>query len=327
MVDDYSSSTSPQGVAIYRPKILGQSSIVRQEISRYGSSSIGLQVVANGTNVDVDSGSLHVVVYVRSIFTSDDTLGIANPIPDANITQADTGVYEFTLDGSFTGDLALLSIQWVYSVQGNAYTFWDYYQILDPMPVFDSLNDGERGVVRIVINMFADLYDSVEGGPHLKEEFQTHFGTETIARCLELACNRVNITSQPYTNYTVGLGQTNRFPPTNYSVLVFGTYLEVVRHLIRSYTEQPQMAGGPGIAILDRSSYIGRWRDILNDEKDDYARAVRSFKRGLLSLGSGSLLVAGGIFGQSGYWRSGSYAASQRAARFYPMSFVQVRPG
>jgi hypothetical protein len=327
-MSDYESSNTapspnPEGIKVFRPKILGQVATIRQEISRFSTASIGLQVNVNGQPANVDAGSMSVEVYKRTDFAPGaDSLGdqVTGPFEIAN---PDTGVYEFRLGSPVTQDLCLLSIKWVYRVQAEDYEFWDYYQVLDPMPTFDLLSDGERGIVRTVGYMFADLYDSVDGGPHLKEEFQTHFGTETIARCLELACNRINITSQPYTNYSV-IGNGKQFPEKHYSVLIIGTYLEVIRHLIRSYTEQPTMSGGPGVAYLDRSNYADRWRQILADEKDDYDKAVRSFKRSLLGLGGGSLLVAGGIFGSAGgFWRSGAYAAQTRAARFgYPISYV-----
>lgn len=327
---DYNSSDvapnpNPEGVAVFRPKVLGQSSTVRQEMSRYGTASVGLQVFANsGTPVEVDAGSMVVTVYKRTSFDqSDDIMGTPTVIDPNDITSPESGVYEFTMGPAFTQDLCLVNIQWQYRVQGIDHTFWDFYQVLDPMPTFDQLSDDERGVVRRVSYMFADLYDSVDGGPHLKEEFQTHFGTETIARCMQLACDRINITSQPYTHYSVVGNGGKQFPPTHYSVLVMGTYLEVVRHLVRSYIEQPTMAGGPNVAFLDRTNYSDRWRQILADEKDDYDKAVRSFKRSLLGLGGGSLLVSGGIFGAAGgQWRSGAYAGSARAMRFYPISYV-----
>lgn len=323
-----SSSTAPlpnpQGQYIYSPKLQGQQSRVRQEISQYASSNVGIEIMAQ--NVYVDPDTIQVTIYQRTDFsTGSDPLGPYSVLPQEDLVREDVGIWSFIIDPSLTQTLSLVTVHWEYSVSGVGYDYWDYYEIREPMPTYDAFTDNEKGIIRLVAFMFEDLYDSVDGGPHLKEEFQTHFGTETLARCMELACHRINSTSQPYTQYNVGAGVGTHFPMSYYSILVTGTYLEVVRHLIRSYTEYAVMQGGPGVAYVDRSQYADRWRAILADEKDDFARAVRSFKRSLLGLGGGSLLVSGGIFGSSSYFRSGFSAAAARAGRFYPVSYVQVR--
>lgn len=334
MMTSPSSSTAPLpnpgGDYIYSPKVLDQASRVRQEISQNSTTKLGLQIIVDGVNTDPDAGTLNVTLYQKTNFLPTAAVlgepGLFKEEPD--LDKEEVGVYSFVIDPTTTSKLSQVTVLWNYKIDGISYQYWDYYQILGYMPTYESLNDGEKSVARIVSYMFEDLYDSVEGGPHLKEEFQTHFGNETIARCMELAMSWINTTSQPYTNYNIGLGTGPRFPAENYSILIRGTYLEVIKHLIRSYTEMPDMQGSPGVSFYDRSKYSDRWRAILNDEKDDYLKAVRSFKRSLLGLGGGALLVSGGIYGAAGYWRSGTYSAQARAARFtYPTSVVQVRPG
>jgi hypothetical protein len=325
-----SSSTAPlpnpQGKYVYTPKITGQTAITRQEISQYSSTKIGLQVVSDQNNVDPDD--ISVTIYQKTAFTStDDPLGPGLTYGVSDIDREDVGVYSIILDNSYTQDLSLIAANWKYILLGKTYQYWDYFEVLQPMPTYDAMSDGEKGVIRLVSNMFEDLYDSVDGGPHLKEEFQTHFGTETIARCMELACHRINSTSQPYKNFNVGAGVGEKFPEAYYSILVMGTYLEVVRHLIRSYTEYPVMQGGPGVSFVDRSAYVDRWRAILQDEADDFKRAVRSFKRSFLGLGGGSLLVAGGIYGAMNRFKPGGWAMAARGTRFmYPIAMVAVAP-
>lgn len=326
-----SSSTAPypnpDGQYTYTPKVLRQVSVVRQELSQWSSTRVGLEILTTD-NALVDPTTIQVTVYQRTAETiSNDPYGLPGLVIDgADLTHEETGVYSFLLDQEITQELSLVSVHWEYTIDTRNYQYWSHYEVLEPMPTYDSLTTGEKGVVALVTNMFGDLYDSVNGGPHLKEEFQTHFGTERIAQCMELAMSRINTTSQPYTHYNVGAGVGKRFPPESYSILIMGTYLEVVRHLIRSYTEIPTINGGPGVAYTDRSNYVDRWRAILNDEKEDYAKAIRSFKRDLLGLGRGSLIVAGGIFGQANYFRPGMWSAAARGLRFYPMSYVQTRP-
>jgi hypothetical protein len=320
---------NPDGQYVYSPKVLGQSSRIRRQISLYSSTPVGISIVQQGESTDPDiSGPDFVIaldIYVKSSFSTDDPLGDLTHVPVEDLTHEDVGIFSFVISPVITQNRCLVTFKWSYTASGIDYVYWDYYEVIEPMPTYDAFSDNEKDIVRIVSEMFEDLYDSVEGGPHLKEEFQTHFGTETVARCMELACHRINSTSQPYTNYNVGAGVGDAFPMKFYSVLVMGTYLEVVRHLIRSYTEYSVIEGGPGVAYVDRSSYADKWRAVLNDEKDDYAKAVRSLKRSLLGLGGGSLIVSGGIFGQANYFRAGQYAMSARAGRFYPVSFVVAR--
>jgi len=327
-----SSSTSPlpnpEGKYIINPKLLGQSSIVRQDLSQYATTKVGIQIVAADGNVDPET--IHVTIYQKSDFSDnmEDPLGPGLIIAQGDLDHEEVGVYSFILDPSFTSLLSLLTVKWEYTVSGNTYTYMDYFEIREPMPLFDSLTEGEKDIVRQVIFRFEDLYDSVEGGPYLKEPFQTHFGTETVARCLRLAVNKINMTAQPYSSYIVGDAIGTRLPANAYSVVEFATYIQVIKHLMRSYVEMPTMEGSPGVSFYDRSNYLDRWRSILKDEGDDLDKAIVSFKRSLLGLGGGSLIVSGGIYGNISSWRSGMYSAQARAARFmYPTSVVQVMPG
>ncbi len=328
MTNPFTPPVTLDGDNVYTPKVLGQASRVRSEISQHSTTRVGLQILAGGSFVDPDE--VQATLYQKTDFSpGSDTLGPGLLKEEPDLNHESTGVYSFVLDPTVTALLSQITIGWEYVIDGITYQYWDYYQILDYMPIYESLNEGEKGVVRIVSAMFEDLYDSVEGGPHLKEQFQSHFGAETIARCMELAMSRINTTSQPYTSYNVGFGTGPRFPSDKYSILIMGTYLEVVRHLIRSYVEMPDMKGSADVAYMDRSQYMARWTNVLEMEKDDYKLAVVSFKRSLLGLGGGSLIVAGGIYGNiNGGWRSGMYSAQVRGARFtYPASVVQIRPG
>lgn len=315
---------NPEGIYTFSPKVLGQSSTVRQELSRFATENVGIQIFVDDTYADPDTGSLSVEVYYRTDFQDINPYGVPTDLTD-HIVKEDVGVYSFKLPTSLTSNLGLLTIHWQYKVIGEPYDYWDYYQVIEPMPIYDTLSDGERGIVKMVSMMFGDLYDSVDGGPHLKEEFQTHYGTETLALCLQLAANRINISSQPWTNYVIGDNNPggSRFPANGYPILMMATYLEVVRHLIRSYTEQPNILGGPGVAYTDRRDYVDRWRNILNDEKEDYDNAIRNFKRSIMSLGGGNLIVSGGIFGTAyGRYPGSLWNMANRAGRFYPMTFI-----
>jgi hypothetical protein len=232
-------------------------------------------------------------------------------------------------------------------------------QSLDPMPFYDTMTDSEKLVVDQVTWMFGDLYDSTEGGPHFQDEFQTHWNYERIARMQQIAVQKMNFIGNygnPPTTWSVGAGasingttipghtitNTQVLPdgsstsityttsssvqggaggiPKEFSgLVVWGTYIECLRHFRDTYTEIPQRPG-MDVTYLDRSQYFQRWGQTLQSEEADYKAAVKSAKLSLLSLSRGSLLVAGGMFGSSttGMFQSGTYAAQVRSWRFYP---------
>jgi hypothetical protein len=246
---------------------------------------------------------------------------------------------------------------WNYQVNGVPFTFTDHLQVLDSMPLYDTLSDQERGTVEQVTWMFADMYDSTEGGPHLIEEFQTHWGYERIAQLMRIAVMKANYIGNygnPPTSWSVGGGtdattvagqqvtNTQTLPdgttttttyytsssssggssgvPANfYGLVVWGTYIECLRHFRDSYTELPARPG-MDVVYTDRRDYWNRWAQNLQTEEQAYNQALARAKRSLLSMSRGSLLVAGGIYGGSalGIFQAGTYASQVRSWRFYP---------
>jgi hypothetical protein len=276
--------------------------------------------------------------------------------PDS-LTRVDTGKYYYDIGPSLTAQRGLITAVWTYQIDGVEYQFTDHLQIQDPMPVYDSLDDQERGVVEQITWMFGDLYDSTEGGPHLIEEFQTHWGYERIAQMMVIAVQKMNFVGNfgnPPTTWAVGSGTASGYtvpgqtitntqtmpdgtvnsvtyttqsstsggggtPGNFYGLVVWGTYIEVVRHLRDSYSELPARPGMDAV-YTDRRDYYQRWNTILTQEEQMYKTALTQAKMSLLSLSSGSLLVAGGIYGGSslGIFQAGTYAAQVRSFRFYP---------
>lgn len=318
------SSPVPIGASVYTPKVR-QEAIVRRQISRYTPKTIGIQVQNTAGLMNADTGTMTLALWLNTTFDPNalDGTEIVSASETNGILKESTGIYTFAISAQYTQIPGLMKAVWQYKVNGDQLSFSEYYEIIDPMPEYDGLSDAQKMCVEQTQWMIGDLYDTTDGGPHLLEEFQTHFGYNRLAQLLMVACNRINQTSQPLTNFVVGERTGSQFPETYVSLLQLGLYIEVVKHLVRSYTEQPVIQGGPGVAFLDRRDYADRWRSVLRDESDDWKHAVRLFKRKQLGLGSGSLLVSGGIFGSSGRrFVSGGYAAATRAMRFYPVTFV-----
>ncbi len=315
---------SPTGDYIYSPS-LRQSSVVRNQISRFGIDKIGIRISGSGGSVDADTGTVHLEIWQESDFDDLDPIGplIITADEGADIDHPETGLYTYTITPPVTNIVCLLKAVWTYQVGGVNLTYTEYLQIRDPMPTYDGFSDAEKGAVQMIVNLFADSYDSTTGGPHLIEEFQTKFNNERIAQLLNWAVQKMNMAKQPITNWMLSSpGTAGTFPANYWGLLIMGGYLEVLRHLIRSYVEQPDIRNAD-VAYLDRRDYLQRWQTVLQMEQEEFDQMLTLVKRKAMNLGSTSMLVSGGMFGGgsgggTGIFRAGAYAAATRAFRFYP---------
>lgn len=355
----------PSGVSIWSPKIANEA-LVRKFISLNGTGYVAISIQTNATGsqalpVDPDEGSLTLNIWWNDVLTP--------PLPTnpygtnvltvtaQSITRIDTGCYYYDLGPSLTANRGLITAIWTYTVNSIAFQFTDHLQVLDPMPFYESLTPQEKSVVEQVSWMFGDLYDSTDGGPHIIEEFQTHWNYERIAQMQRLAVNRMNYLGNygnPPTNWTVGapvqsdstvpgqqvtITQTlpnqttttvtystqpsrsggNNIPENFYGLVVFGTYIECMRHFRDSYTEIP-VRSGMDVTYTDRTQYQQRWAQNLQAEVQEWEQWVKRAKMSLLNMSRGSLIVAGGIYGGSamGIFQYGQYAAQVRSWRMYP---------
>lgn len=317
--------TEPSGIAVFSPKIRDQS-IVRKFVSQGGRGYIAVNLRDGTSSIDADPNTLALKVWylnpLEQFPTSDDPRGSVIVDVDADaIQREELGHYFYNIGPEHTANRGVLTAQWSYSVGGNDFTFYDHLQILEQMPFYDSLQDSEKYVVERVSWMFGDLFDSTEGGPHLIEPFQTHFNYERVAQLSSLAAERINLTGYPATNWGVGPG-TQTVPLNFNGLLVFGTYLEVLRHLMRSYVEIPDFVG-MNVTYTSRKDYLQRWESIYQLEAPQFEAMVKRAKRSLLQLGRGSILVGGGIYGPSAnlFIRS-MYSSQVRSFRFYPSAWA-----
>lgn len=300
----------PDPKEVYSPKYYS-SALVKKQVSLGGFQQVGIQVVdEKGQLTSVDNIRLTVYDKEEIVQSYEE---VENP---------ELGVYSVVVGPPTTSAKRQVRLKWTYEKGGQEVEFYDDLVVTERMPTYEALTDGEKYVVEQVNNLFGDLFDSTEGGVHLSENFQTHFNYERIAQLMSRALQKINITSQPLTSYIVGSpGGGQRMPQKYHGVLVSATYLEVLRHLIRSYTEVPEFRG-MSTTYTDRRDYMQRWRSVLDEEKEEVANAITLMKREHLNLGGGALLVSGGIFGSGGrgggYFRNGMYSSSARGFRLYP---------
>lgn len=352
--------TEPSGVGVFSPKIADEA-LVRKFISQGGNGYIAISIQNGATAVDPDEGTLALTIWYRDVLAAH---APTNPygtqvgtVTSDEITKVETGKYYYELGPAITSQRGLVTAVWTYQVNAVSFQFIDHLQILDQMPTYDALSDEEKHTVERVTWMFGDLYDSTEGGPHLIEEFQTHWGYERIAQMMSLAVENMNYIGNyggPPTTWSVGaasqgttipgnqvtttqtmpdgssttttyytksstIGGSSSVPGSMTGLVVQGTYIEVLRHLRDSYTEIPARPG-VDVAYTDRRDYYQRWGGILSSEEQKWERNVKNAKRSLIGMSRGSLLIAGGIYGgnATGPFMPGMYAAQARSFRFYP---------
>lgn len=154
---------------------------------------------------------------------------------------------------------------------------------------------------------FEDSFDSVEGGPILRDYTLAHFDLKKIERFIPEALLDINV-QMPPTQYDISYfahrpsnGEINPLMP----LLSKGVMCKVLLHMIRSYIEQP-VPQGAQIAYEDRTRYAQAWQAAYKTEREDWISMVRLYKRQELNLGHSALLVASkaGRLYYSGAWRT-----------------------
>ena len=310
------------GPEVYSQKLIS-SAKVRKFASQNGRGYFSLGVLdASQSPVDPDTDTVTLKVWRNTLDDplAEDSRGllIVDTSVDGTITRDDVGKFRFDVGPEWTGERGTLSAEWNYTVGGTEFSFQDDMQILEQMPNYEALSDSTKLMVEQASWFFADLFDSTTGGPWLGENFQTHFTYDRMAFLLRIATMKFNVLGYPVTSY--GVSKDDSSIPSNYTDLIlWGTKIEAIRHLITSYTEIPEFRN-IATTYTDRRDYMQRWQAVLEDEKPDYQKAVKMAKRSLLSLGRGSLLISGGIYGGGarGMYVPGLFAAMSRSMRFYP---------
>lgn len=260
----------------------------REQLSQYAVDTIGLAVAVAGVPTDVDDNQVTVAVL------NEDTGAMA-------FTRAAThtivGQYEVPLTPDDTAVLGNFIAQWTYRISGVTQTYRSYFAIGGAQPEYDNLADAFKAIVDSVWVRFADMFDSPNGGPNLQTYFQTNWTRGRVAQLLKIAVGRLNTVAQPWSNFSTDPG-SNLFPTAQWGPLLEqATYVEALKHLRRSYLEQPVYEGS-SISRLDRRDYFDRWGIVLADEEALMRPQLDAFKIKQMGLGRPAVLVSGGIFGR-----------------------------
>lgn len=282
----------------------------RQYVSQYSIDPVGIHLVYNNTPIDAD-GTVNVLM--------------SNEATGGNVfTRAAThnalGDYSTTFNSAETSIPGQYLLVWSYLYEGTQEYFETGIEVGPAAPAYDGLTTDMKNIIDSVWIRIADTIDSPGGGPNLLTYVQSKFGRGRIAQLMRIAMGRLNTMAQPYQTYTVdGVGGAE-FPIAQWgSLLESLTWIETLKHLIRSYTEQPEFISGGNISRLDRRDYMTRWRTTMQDEEQTVKSQLDVFKISQMGLGRPAVLISGGVYGRYGPTRmAGSVAARPRYwTRFY----------
>jgi hypothetical protein len=260
----------------------------REHLSQYATDTIGLAVAVSGVPTDVDDNQVTVAVM------NEDTGAV---VFTRAATHTMTGQYELTLTPDDTAALGNYIAQWTYKISAATQTFRSYFAIGGAQPEYDNLTDDLKAIVDSVWMRFADQFDSPNGGPNLQTYFQTNWTRGRVAQLLRIGVGRLNTVAQPHSTYSIDPGG-NAFPTAQWGPLLEQiTYVEALKHLQRSYLEQPDYQGS-SITRLDRQRYFDRLSQLVSDEERRLQPQMDVFKISQMGLGRPAILVSGGIFGR-----------------------------
>ncbi|MFF7198172.1 hypothetical protein ACFZAM_31250 [Streptomyces sp. NPDC008079] len=268
----------------------------RQYVSRYRAATFGLQVMRDGVAADADGP-------VTAAFLHDDEA--AAVVVSGPADHDGPGMYSARLTSRETATPGPYVLVWTYQVNAVDEEWRVWVEVGKTAPEYDRLSDDMQQLIESVWNRFGDLFDFATEGPHLQTYFQSNFGRNRMAQLLKIAVGRLNTMAQPYQTYTIDGDGGASFPVAKWgSLLESALYVECLRHLMRSYVEQPDLASGSGVSRLDRRDYMDRWAEVLGVEEPVLKEQLATFKIANMGLGRARVLVSGGVYGRWGPTRA-----------------------
>lgn len=239
----------------------------------------------------------------RNLFNESEVLVPADDIVQVRVTVQRPDKSQTTVNGIVEDDGAGF-YRWTDTVQKGEYQYVmqftlvtgevrsvrGSFEAVDPFNLPDPT--AEEMISELVWHELEDCFDSVEGGPHLRDETLAYFDKTKIPQFIPDGLLNVNVTP-PDTDLSLDTfttltpeGKLDKDHP----IIVHGTLLAVIRHLMRSYVEQPNPTGAQ-VVFEDRRDYLQRWQLIYQQEEAHFLRIVTLWKRQFINLGKSKILV------------------------------------
>lgn len=216
-------------------------------------------------------------------------------VTEEGIIEEDGAGYLLFNDTDQVGEY-LVTASFTYTT-GKIKTEYADFEVFDP---FDPVSTRETLIEQLVWRKLNDLFDTKDGGPWLREMTTNVFERNDVSEFVDEALLEINVNNPP-TEFDEGLFvlETKDTDGTvlsttansNTQILVLGTFLAVVRHLMRSYVEQPLPTGGQ-VTYEDRRDYLQRWGTIYQIESQRYDGLLKLWKRRYLDLNKGKVLIS-----------------------------------
>jgi hypothetical protein len=131
-----------------------------------------------------------------------------------------------------------------------------------------------------------DCFDSDQGGPWLKDMTMAQFDRDKLKDFLPEVFLEVNA-QMPQTTWS-----TNNFDWTSHdgsAIISLGLLCAAIRHLMRSYTEQPDIMNSQ-VGYNDRRRYQQAWAAIYQIEQPRYADLLKLYKASQWNTGASMLI-------------------------------------
>lgn len=194
--------------------------------------------------------------------------------PAVNDTAGD-----YTAIATFTYDDDVLSATNMVKSIPVGYVINDSFERTGPTPADTA--------VRMCWLMLEDCFDSEQGGPWLRDMTLAVFDQSKLRGLVPQVIMDINL-QMPFTSYTVDsftytTGDGN-------ALFAQGLLLATIRHLMRSYTEQPDVTSSP-VAFMDRKRYQQAWKAIYDVEKPVWDKWLNRYKLQSYDLSHASLLL------------------------------------
>ena len=177
------------------------------------------------------------------------------------------------------------------------------YDVADPFEVSGS--SAVDPAVDSAWSRLEDCFDSEDGGPWLRDMTMARFDKSRMRQFTGDVFFDIN-NQMPRTNFTPDGFNYGKFD--GLAVVAQGLLTHSIRHLMRSYTEQPDILNSP-VGYADRKRYYDTWAQQYQIESQRYDRMLELYKRNFFDQGTRMLVsskAGRAIYGpqrQRGVWR------------------------
>jgi hypothetical protein len=143
---------------------------------------------------------------------------------------------------------------------------------------------GPEWIADQVWTRLEDCFDSEMGnaGPWLRDMTLAKFDQTKLLQLFPEAVTDINLTFNPQLNLT-----PSSYPYEDMNsnqVAVQSLLVATIRHLMRAYTEQPDVINSQ-VGYFDRKRYQEAWARILTVEEKRFREILAMWKRGMIGLG------------------------------------------